>query len=58
MDKASTDQENETTMQELDNIGKSNKDPERQDLSLTLEENSDRSERPLKTEHLACQGGL
>ena len=45
-------------MQELDNIGQSNKDPEIQDLSLTLEETSDQSERPLKTEHLACQGGL
>ena len=55
MDKASTDQENETTTQELDNIGQSNKDPEIQDLSLTLEETSDQPERPLKTEHLACQ---
>ena len=57
-DKASTDEENKTTTQELDNIGQSNKDPEIQDLSLTLEETSDRSERPLKTEHFACQGGL
>ena len=58
MDKASTDQENDITTQELDNIGQSNKDPEKQDLSLTLEETSDQSERPLKTEHFACQGGL
>ena len=37
MDKASTDQENETTTQELDNIGQSKKDSEIKDLPHTIE---------------------
>ena len=57
-EKASTNQENGTTMQKLDNVGQSKKDPEIKDQSLTLEETSDQSERPPKTEHFACQGGL